>query len=903
MATPPPRSFPDDTGADIFVREYPTAVVPDAPGYLATRPPLLVLRVPGIEEEYEARVRRVLNALVEPLDDAGKLVPYAILQAGSDTDLLAEAAGNRLGFGIPGNMTPDRFPDFELLRDVVDHVRASPGDRAGPGAKVLRDHAYRQRADRGGLPGLLWSLGGKDAPPGAGFRGWLLRTWWLSITRTFPRWYWARRKTTRLVRPGRLSLNRRPRWLGAELNVRRSREDLFEVMAAVAARQAPRLALPPDHPRHAEALQAIDQLLLRALLTDLGRPPVGRLTPRRRRRSARPVILVEMPRYATEGAQAAERFLRAFHQASRTASGPGPLVIAVGQISDTLLAELDPEECNLSQAGLLLHEDARRPVLTRLREEPFSRPGLPVRKVSPRRFRLSWRAQTAVVAGTTALAVSLLGIGGVAVLGDPWPDTSCAGGDTAVTERDEPVPVEPRKWYEEALAQIDKQNEEADRLAEDLGRTVRTVVHFGSDRPTDRTGTLFDGTIPELRGLAMWQRDLLKGADANISSVPLRLDVRTTGKGFKNAEEEAEKLVEEIREADRRGRADHRTVIGVLAFAQSKDETRNALEILEKENVPVVGTTATADEMLVSQNHWPTTPLNSHEARMAAAFAHTSNIVARQDGKDGCAPARHAVVVQNSGDLYSWSLADKFVKEFPGDEEQLVNFSQEGDFGNSPAGTPKVTSASELADTVCKALRKEKGETFVYWSARARDFTAFVDAFDNQGTCVKDGLTVVGGNELTNVALTGKYADKTWLRLYHSAHRLPHTDGKASDKTEQFVKRYDDFVAGPPERDPWQHDGHSAVSYDAFHVLSQAVDDARSGKEVHRSAVLTALRSGIEFEGATGYVGKPASHNMPPADKVLVLLKQSDDKPVVVGVCGAYEQGVKSQDQGPLCAQ
>ncbi|URN13852.1 hypothetical protein LUW77_28200 [Streptomyces radiopugnans] len=194
------------------------------------------------------------------------------------------------------------------------------------------------------------------------------------------------------------------------------------------------------------------------------------------------------------------------------------------------------------------------------------------------------------------------------------------------------------------------------------------------------------------------------------------------------------------------------------------------------------------------------------------------------------------------------------------------------------------------------------GDPIVYWSARARDFTAFVNAFDKQGTCVKDGLTVLGGNELTNVALTGEYADKAWLRLYHSAHRLPTTDKRASWRTQRFAREYDALVGGPSKADPWRHDGHSAVSYDAFHMLSQAVDGARSGRDVHRSAVLAVLRGGVSFEGATGYVHRPLSPNRPPADKTLVLLRQTDGGPVVVGVCGAYEGGVKSQDQGPLCA-
>jgi len=86
--------------------------------------------------------------------------------------------------------------------------------------------------------------------------------------------------------------------------------------------------------------------------------------------------------------------------------------------------------------------------------------------------------------------------------------------------------------------------------------------------------------------------------------------------------------------------------------------------------------------------------------------------------------------------------------------------------------------------------------------------------------------------------------------------------------------------------------------------LSKAADMARSDKgDVAPNAMLTALRSGVVFGGATGYVSYPQGGGMPPTDKTLVLLRQSGNGPLVAEACGAYRQGEKTQDQGAPCTR
>jgi ABC-type branched-subunit amino acid transport system substrate-binding protein len=204
---------------------------------------------------------------------------------------------------------------------------------------------------------------------------------------------------------------------------------------------------------------------------------------------------------------------------------------------------------------------------------------------------------------------------------------------------------------------------------------------------------------------------------------------------------------------------------------------------------------------------------------------------------------------------------------------------------------------------VCAVELADEPDSVVYWSARAKDFTALINSMDTAGTCTARDVTVLGGNELTNVAQTGAFANKDWLRLYYSAHRLPADDPDASDRTRQFVAQYDDYVKATTEgTDPWRQDGHSAVSYDAFHVLSQAVRQAGlRDPDIDRESVLLVLGNGIAFNGATGYVSYDGA-NAPPHDKTLVLLRQSGNHPEAVLACGAYRQDQSSEAQGPPCA-
>ncbi|WP_143220781.1 ABC transporter substrate-binding protein [Actinomadura sp. CNU-125] len=680
-------------------------------------------------------------------------------------------------------------------------------------------------------------------------------------------------------------------WLGAE-DISGGDRKLFRAMDNAGAVWRSQLERDPNHE---EALQRLDRLLWRALLEDLYTPPPGGFLPGRRRRTGRPVVLVELPPPGTPGNRAAERFLRSVHEA-RTASGsPGPLIIAVGQPSQSLLADLgNPEEITFSQAGQHLRRDNTPPVLVPFTEQAMAEPGLTLRKVSPKKYRFSRALPIGITAGLTTLVMVAAGLTVHTILFN-----SCVGGTGSVADgtQTKPTSFSPDSWFKKAKDKIEEQNKEANKAIANNGSEVRTVVAFVSN-PSAENDIRYDGAIPELQGIAMWQKELLDNA-VDKSRILLRVEVQETGPRFMNAEGKAKDLVRRLkREIENPPQEDYRKVVGVLGFAQSREETRAALKVLSDAKIPTIGTTATADEMVpetMSSSYRFSVPTNRTEARIMAHFAEKRNIVAISDAGDRCTPARQAIIVESSGDLYSESIAAKFRNEFHGTKRSFALKNKESNFKRNSDATP-ISTPKKMAEKLCTELKKEP-KSVVYWSARTSDFVSVINELDTSPKCnkIENDITILGGNELTNVAQTGRLRDKDRIRLYYSAHRLP-GNGLASNQTIDFVDEYKSTWRTAP----WAQDSHAAVSYDAFQVLSRAVDEsATTHGGVEREYVLGALDK-VAFNGATGHVSYE-SGNAAPTDKTLVLLRQVGQTRKVVLVCGKYDGSKPAEVQGP-CA-
>ncbi|AEH08855.1 MULTISPECIES: ABC transporter substrate-binding protein [Protofrankia] len=467
-----------------------------------------------------------------------------------------------------------------------------------------------------------------------------------------------------------------------------------------------------------------------------------------------------------------------------------------------------------------------------------------------------------------------------------------------------PVTTDPIGWYNAALGAIQQENERAIEFFRS-GRTVRTVVAFLSNPPTSTADTIFDGVIPELRGIALWQRKLNQDANADLHQIPLLVDVRGTGPAFRDAEQKAQELVEKIQSwtpyPD--NNEDYKQVIGVLGYAQSRDETKKALKILDKAGILTISTSATADEMLGESTYWPAAPLNSRQAAIAANFATSERTIAQSSDSSRCVKAERALIIEDHEDLYSKSLATQFEINFKG-QKRKINFTQKNPSpGDPPPGTLTYTDATELADRICQEISAQP-TTIVYWTSRAQDFIAFATSFDTQGTCTTRSVTVLGGDDLASGVQAGVFNKNRWLRLYYSAHRLPAADARISCATKSFIEKYNTFVKDTTKgEDPWINNGTSAVAYDAFHALSRVADITYGSNE--RADVKTMKYSlptgGINFNGATGYINYAAGVNQPPVDKTLILVYQTGKNQVTVAACGAYRQDTNSTVQANPC--
>jgi hypothetical protein len=828
--------------------------------------------------------------------DGERLTPYArpAVRPGDPpgTEYLALKAGEELRAATPRKCAPLPNRNLRLMTDLTAQIRERP-EQPVPTGRALRDRAYSLRAEEAD-GGVLHFLARFAAVQFAGPLAWLgdlLALFGKSVLYRFPRWCWTLWWTRRLLRS-------KHNWYERWRRMGNTDETVFEKVAQLLTRQSERLGRDDEEAAQA-AHQDLEELLLRALLADLRAAGPGKFGPRARRWRTRRVVLLDLPPAGAPGSAAAGRFLRALRNAAGAPGSASLLVTAAGCAA--AYRKEDWRRCQNLRHGAELFapvQDAEAvalPLLIPMTQQGFEEEGIFVTRVEPGEpwpgIKPSWEIAAEVAAVVAVLAT-------VAVL-LPWPgqgaQTACYDGTRAKgTRAPERLPAQAtekntaRTQYDSVVEHIRELNDEAvnsERKHDKQTRsTVRRVVYLGARVPSDPEEAIDNGAVPELRGLLLAQRRLNQEAvEDRENRVRLYVEVRDTGRDFANAEAEARRVVKEARR--HRESEDHRTVIGVVGFSESRRETRKAAAVLDDGQVPVIGTTATADAMQrdpvadkALTYYRPMSPDNSRESRIAASFARSARVVADDGGK--CEYAKRALVIEEPDDLFSSELSAKFAHEFgPGAERLPLSDSGEGG-GYTPVG---------IAKTVCERIKQEP-RTLVYWAARVRNFSAFVNAYGPDSGCggLPQKLTVFGSNELTSTALRGKY-EEPWLRLYHSVHVLPE---KHPDSGGQADRLFRDYVDNYTADDPWLNDGHVALAHDALKVLSTAADDAYSSTgTAYTDLVKSKLDEEITFQGASGAIRFPELHgSRPPLDKAFTILHVTPKGPEVALHCGAFKE-------------
>lgn len=878
--TPPPtpapeKRFPPFPGSRDFLPAFRKAVVPPRTEWKGLRDKVLpAMLIDTGSQSFSDELLDSFAYILGP-QEREKLVPYARLRpqdpAPSDPPqqaFLTLRAGDGLNGASPPRVGQLRLRTFQLMKELVEWAQTQPH---ALGEKELRDHVYTLRA-RSGLPRVLTKVScAESAPVG----GWFDKLWLVvgePLFHTFPRWCWANWWSWRLIRSKRSWF---VSWRGIDPSGR-----FFQRMSNL-------LMLRDGGPEG--QLETLEELLFRALLADLDHARPGWFGAWARRRRARRVVLLGLPQAGTPEAALTRRFLGTYLKVAGEPGSASLLLVGAGQVA-AYAEESWPKCRNLNEAAEKLvppPAGTRAPLpLVVSAQQPDSDGdgesdrGERLHPAPVKKFR--WGPRTELMGELTVAAVALAVLSVNVYPGDPPPAQRCLDGDLVrgrAAPRSLPEAADegksPQEQYDEVVEAIQELNAKALTAEKKFHKPVRRVVYLGAGVDPDPDQVVLNGTIPELRGLLLAQEELNKLASQDEDRVRLYVDVRDTGRKFKNVVTHAKDVVRDARA--NKEHQDSRTVIGVVGFRESREQTKEAARILSNGKVPVIGTTATADAMQKAGGYYrPMSPDNSRETAVAAQFARAGRILETQPGR--CETATRALVVKDPNDLYTNELGAKFVRNFGADTE-VWEF---------PGGEGAEISAQDTAKHVCDVVKKDR-RTVLYWASRVDDFTSFVNAYGPDAGCAGTPLTVIGSNELTNAALGGQYLEKKWLRLYHTVHVLPDGHADENDQATEFITRY---IRQYTKYDPWINDGHVALAHDALKVLSLAADrEYTSNRAVDAQGVKSKLDEGIRFEGVSGEIRIPARRgSKPPLNKALVMLNHTLQGQRLVLHCGAFQE-------------
>lgn len=654
----------------------------------------------------------------------------------------------------------------------------------------------------------------------------------------------------------------------------------------------------------------IDAVLTRALLADVERAFRRRwLSPWRRRRTTRWVILLNEPAEPTTSdtpdtdATRVRGFLAAYVAAVGQQRATGTLLVA-GVGPDTA-AELGIERVEPADLGEALTTRAPGPlrgyaVPLTLSANPSvtaerwlrENPKLPDR-VGP--LRPPVRAavfQWTAVAACGALVVTGAGYAGaplplVGPSSKPCPEGQFTvdGGKSCLGLNKGPTPFKgSAEEYKGLMERIDATNKEVDAL--DEAHEKRTVVVFQpfTAAGASRTDLMADGVLPELQGIALMQEQVLREARENTSNVALRLLLANAGPRFENGERVAREVVR-VHEKE--------NVVGAVGFGQSLDATSRSIEVLTQENIPVIGTSATADN-LVSKNHpyYHLAPTNRRAAEAAVAFLRHEEFVVPSDGSSqgDRVRAEAVVVVYDKDDLYSRNLAQDVEAEFEAETGKRAQLIDEED-------------TNRLADKVCDQTNDEPA-TVVFWARRAVEMVSFLSRHRDVGDCSTE-IPIIGGDDLTNALIDeeGPVERFRGLTLHHLAHAVPNIYAPTYEAKRYMAEYKKNYRS--KEGAYFVDDGHPALGWDALKVIAYATNRARNsragGPSFGHTSVATALDSGeVKLEGATGvldFLGSSERVQVPP-NKPIFVIHDTREGPEAALVCGNFGPNEEKREWG-----
>ncbi|TYK49675.1 hypothetical protein [Actinomadura decatromicini] len=431
------------------------------------------------------------------------------------------------------------------------------------------------------------------------------------------------------------------------------------------------------------------------------------------------------------------------------------------------------------------------------------------------------------------------------------------------------------------LDAIESQNDHV----KESGKPYATVVYLGpvTADPSieNRRIDLLAGAQGELIGLAVAQQRFNDAAEGD--DLRLRVLIANAGAKFRYAVHVAEQI--------RKRALKDRTVVAVIGFEQSRRQTQQAIQLLAKSALPLVGTANSYDGTALLDGDAGYSPYyfrlaspNSRTAKHAAFWA--------RNGDVGGAKVREAAVVYNGDpdDLYSGNMASDFQKAFRPGTARMLPYRNPGDL-------------NKLVREAC-----QKQPEMFYYAGRADEFRSFVNVLEL--SCPERPL-VLADDEIAKYVSDNSYelGRKNTFDLYFTplAAREAWTARWIGNQSPQtFYSDYDPAVRamtdGNADQSRQPAITRAAVSYDAVTLVASVASRVYWQEKALPSAtsVFAALNDpdhDVLRNGASGVIrfsSRTTGHQV--LDKpVMLAALRPDGTTEVEQVCGRLIAG----RQGP----
>lgn len=385
-----------------------------------------------------------------------------------------------------------------------------------------------------------------------------------------------------------------------------------------------------------------------------------------------------------------------------------------------------------------------------------------------------------------------------------------------------------------------------------------TIVHVAELSTLGSNDLTLAGVQGELHGVVDAQE---RHNESPGTRPKVKILLANTGHAWARSETTADEIV---RLAENKSLGMDRP-IGAVGFGHSVQANNEIIRDLSDIHLPMVGTTATFDDIAFHHNEYPSylffpiAPSNSRIAREAALWAR-EGVPGTIESPDGgtfdatLEPAGRAVAVANAatGEEYGPHLAQTFMAEFVALGGQAWTG---GSTGAVAQGVLEYQVTRDEGASIQDRVRElcEDPPDLIYFAGRSDDFAAFHGALGEDGKCPDTSIDVLAGDDVakyvtdhpdslraasdypvyyTPLAASGAWGAQTGqeerdfhLRMARVIAKHYGEDGeKVEDEEEGDTPQGDQEDEAEEQRENLPSVAHAAMGHDALRTMIKALD-------------------------------------------------------------------------------